>query len=104
MEKKVKSKKQKMWTYHRSHNFTQGEEGTTNVHTQLYQTCGVYMAVYSKGSNMPTQLTATPEQMVKLEKYLKKQFEEGKIQNLEFHGEITVIKDSEGFYKEVVKE
>lgn len=84
------------YTYHTSHNYT--ENGISiNAITQLYQ-IGVYMIV---NGDPALQFNFTPNQIIRFEKKLLKAEKEGKIKDLQFGTEITVVKDENGFYKEV---
>lgn len=96
-------KKINKWTYHKSHSFTDVETGDKiKTYTRLYEVCGVYMAIHVNEASMPYQRTGTPAQIVKHKTLLRKRAKEGTITDLVFGEEITVIKDAEGFYKEVV--
>ena len=85
--------------YHRTHSFVQNEEKVTFV-TQLYKT-GVYAII---NNNPALQYNLTPKDIVEIEKNLRQREKEGKIKELSFGLPITVIKDEQGFYKEVTSE
>lgn len=92
---KIKYKKYK---YHTSHKYTIIETGQKiTCMTQLYQ-IGVYLCV--EGFSDRIQANTTPSSMVKSEKSLKKDLEQGKIKDLEFGTEITVIEE-DGFWKQI---
>lgn len=86
------------WTYHESHKY---KDSKTNKEfqmiTQLYKV-GVYTIV---NGDPAWQTSMTPNQIVKIEKHLKKMEEKGDIKDLEFGISITVSDDS-GFYEEVI--
>jgi hypothetical protein len=88
--------KTKKWKYHVTHSFKDKGKETKGI-TQLYQ-IGVYMIV---DNNPRLQFNITPNQMVSMERRLKKAFKEGEITDLEFGREITVIENEEGFYEEL---
>ena len=98
METKVK--KSKKWKYHKSFCFVvpTKDHGVIkySFQTQLY-TCGVY-GIWNNDSS--EQGNYTPNQLVSMEKKFKKDFEDGKINDLVFGCEITVT-DETGFYEEV---
>lgn len=86
----------KKWTYHTSHSYTDVEtKQKISAQTQLYQ-IGVYLIV---NGNPAMQANTTPTRMVELEKKLNKKFESGKITDLEYGREITVVEE-DGFYVE----
>lgn len=84
----------KKWKYHTSHNYKRDGQEVSAI-TQLYQV-GVYMII---NSDPALQFNMTPNQMVSLERKLKKSKD---ITDLEFGREITVIDD--GLYKELKEE
>ena len=86
----------KKWNYHVTHSFKDKGKETKGI-TQLYQ-IGVYMII---DNNPRLQFNITPNQMVSMERRLKKAFEKGEISDLEFGREITVIENEEGFYEEL---
>ena len=87
----------KKWNYHTAYYFEDKKGNKHNLLTQLYQ-IGVYII---QDGNASMQGNMTPNQMVSLEKGLKKEEKEGKISNLTFGMPITVIKDEQGFYKKL---
>lgn len=95
METKVK--KSKKWKYHTLHSFVHIPTNTkTTFATQLYK-----IGVYSIVNNDPAmQFNLKPQDIVKVEKKLNKDLEEGVIKDLEFGREITVS-DETGFYEEM---
>ncbi len=88
--------KSKKWKYHLTHSFKDAEREHHAV-TQLYKV-GVYMIV----NNDPRlQFNMTPNQMVTMERKLKKSLEKEDISDLQFGKEITVIENEDGFYEEI---
>lgn len=90
----MKTKKIK---YHVTHSFVEVETDVKHSFiTQLYQ-----VGVYGILDNNPSyQFNLTPQQIVKIEKRLKKQLENGEIKDLEFGREITVT-DESGFWVKI---
>jgi len=73
-----KKSKQKLYTYHVSHQFKDDTSKECNFTSQLYKV-GIYFIV----NNDPRlQGSMNPSQICSLEKKLKKQFKEGKSQIL----------------------
>ena len=95
METKVK--KSKKFKYHTSHSFVHIPTNTkTMMISQLYKV-GIYVIV----NNDPSlQFNLKPQDIVKLEKQLNKDMEDGVIKDLEFGREI-VVSDETGFWEEV---
>lgn len=95
---KIKYKKYK---YHTSHKYTTVDVINDNRKitcvTQLYR-IGVYVCV--EGFTQRLQLNISPNDMVKMEKSLKKDLDKGLIKDLEFGIEITVIEE-DGFWKQI---
>jgi hypothetical protein len=88
--------KQKTITYHKSHSFVDNNGNTISFATQLYQ-IGVYVII----NNNPTmQGNFNPKQIVKIEKELNRQKENGEITELNFGTPITVA-EVDGFWEEV---
>lgn len=91
-------KKAKKWNYHVSHSYIVIKDNVKgNFQTQLYQT-GVYGII---NGDSAMQFNLTPNDIVKIEKNLKKDEANKIIKDLVFGREITVIEDIEGFYKEI---
>lgn len=83
------------WTYNISGTFTkEGKE--YDFLTQLYMV-GVYMILNSDSS---LQFNMEPKDMKKFIKDLKKDFKDGKIENLQLGREITII-EKDGLYEKV---
>jgi hypothetical protein len=97
METKVK--KSKKWKYHITHTFTivKGDQKITFA-TQLYK-IGVY-AIINNDSAM--QMNLKPQDVVKIEKKVQKDFELGIVKDLKFGREI-VVSDETGFFEEVTE-
>jgi hypothetical protein len=86
--------KQKSFKYHTSHSFVDDKGNTISFATQLYQ-----IGVYGIINNNPTmQGTFKPKDIVKIEKQLNKQKENGQITELTFGREIEVA-EVDGFWK-----
>ena len=95
METKVK--KAKKWRYHIWHSYLHIETNQKmSCLTQLYQ-IGVYAIVNNDPSQ---QFNLKPQDMVKIEKMLQRDLEEGIIKDLEYGREI-VVSDETGFWEEV---
>ncbi len=90
--------KNKKWKYHLTHSFKDKEKEHYGV-TQLYQ-IGVYMIV---NNNPQLKFNMKPNQMVIMERKLRKSFEKGEISDLKFGKEITVIENENGFYEEILE-
>ena len=88
--------KPKKYTYHKFHSFVNGEGETISCQTQLYQ-IGIYGII---NNNPSLQFGGLPKHLVKIEKYLKKKFDNGEISYLKLIGEITVS-DESGFWEEI---
>jgi hypothetical protein len=86
----------KKWNYHVSHSYKIKGRECVGL-TQLYQ-IGVYLIV---NNNPKLQFNITPNQMVSMEKRMRKSFEKGEITDLEFGREITVIENESGLYEEL---
>jgi len=89
--------KQKTISYHVSHSFVDSKGNTISFATQLYQ-IGVYGIV---NNNPAMQGNFEPKQIVKIEKHLNKQLDNGEITDLKFGREIKV-EQVNGFLEEVV--
>lgn len=99
-ESRTVDKKAKRWKYHTSHKcvyMDKGKEYPISFVTQLYQV-GVYGIV---NGDAGSQGGYTPNQLVTMERRLKKQQEAGIIKDLEFGREIIVTTDEDGFFVEV---
>jgi hypothetical protein len=89
--------KQKTITYHVSHSFVDSKGNTITFATQLYQ-----IGVYGIVNNNPTmQGNFTPQQIVKIEKLVNKQKENGEIKDLNFGRQIKVAQVN-GLWQEVI--
>lgn len=88
--------KQKTISYHVSHSFVDNKGNTISFATQLYS-IGVYGIV---NNNSAMQGNFTPQQIVKVEKHLNKQKENGEITDLKFGRQIEVAK-VDGLWQEV---
>lgn len=90
-------KKQKNeWTYHIFHSYKRGDDEYSFL-TQLYKSLGVYGIV---NSDPAMQGAYYPKDIVKIEKKLNKDFEQGIITDLKYGRSITVIEDEDGFFTE----
>jgi hypothetical protein len=86
----------KKFKYHKSHSFVDSRGNKISFATQLYK-IGIYGIV---NNNPSMQGNFTPQQMVKIEKQLNKQKENGEITELTFSLPITIEK-VDGFWQEV---
>lgn len=94
---RTKSKTKKKWKYHTSHSFKHGNTEYSFI-TQLYQ-IGVY-GIMNGRSDM--QGNFTPNQIVSMEKRLRKDEEKGVISDLKFGNPITVTaQEDSGLYIEI---
>lgn len=86
----------KKWNYHTAYYFKDKEDNKHNILTQLYE-IGVYII---QDSNPSMQGNMTPNQMVSLERKLKKAEKNKEISELTFGMPITVS-EIDGFFKQV---
>jgi hypothetical protein len=87
----------KKWQYHSSYNYKLDDKKVTMA-SQVYQT-GIYVCVEGVGPRF--QISTTPNAMIKQEKQLIIEQNKGIVKDLEFGMLITVVKDKEGFYKQL---
>lgn len=90
-------KKEKVYSYHTSHKFKDKKGVEHSFVTQLYQT-GIYGIFDGRPDS---QYNLTPNQLVSMEKKLRKLEENKEITDLEFGIPIRVTKDKNGFYIKV---
>ena len=90
----------KKYKYHTSLSFVDVESGETfSFLTQLYQ-IGVYLII---NNNPALQYNLAPSSIMKQEKHILKLFKNGSIKDLKLGRAITVIKNEDGFYVELLK-
>lgn len=93
---KLKKTMAKKYNYHKHSSYIHNGV-KTSMTSQLYQT-GVYIII---DNNPALQFNLTPSQMVSREKKLIKGFKDKEIEDLVLLGEITVIKNEDGFWEEL---
>lgn len=86
--------KKKSWKYHESITFME-DNVKYSVATQLYK-IGIYLIINGEPGQ---QMSTTPAKMVAMARKLRKAEKDGKISELTFGREITVIEEN-GFYVE----
>lgn len=84
-------------TYHKSHTFIDNKDIEHSFITQLYK-IGVY-GILNNDSNM--QINYDPQNIVKIEKGLKKQLKNKEIKSFKLGTPITVS-DESGFWEEIL--